>query len=491
MKQKTMLTGAAYIRVSTDKQEELSPDAQKRLILDYAAKNGIEVSPSDIYLENGISGRNASKRPAFLEMIARAKTKEHPFDVILVWKYSRFARNQEESIVYKSMLKKDHVEVISISEPMIDGPFGTLIERIIEWMDEYYSIRLSDEVMRGMTEKAMRGGYQSAPPFGYIQTGHNNPPAIHPEQATVVRRIFASFSEGKTCYQIARSLNELGVTTANGNPFETRTVKYIIENPFYCGNIRWNYTRRGQKLKSPEEWILAPGRHEPLVSKEEWENAQKRIAALRQSSGRRDAASCKHWLSGILKCSSCGASLGYHNSARKPFFQCWKYSKGLCHTSHFIAAKTIEQLTVDGLKNALLPNDLRFQTAPPKQNDVNRELELLKEQRNRAAKKAIRIRDAYENGIDTLKEYKEHKLRIEKERSLLEEKIASLSCAPDSRPQHTGQKQIQTLESALTDLSHPETDGEEKGAVIRSIVDKIVYDKTAGRLDFYFSLKKR
>ena len=76
--------------------------------------------------------------------------------MILVWKFSRFARNQEESIVYKSMLKKDNVDVISVSEPLIEGPFGSLIERIIEWMDEYYSIRLSGEVLRGMKEKALQ-----------------------------------------------------------------------------------------------------------------------------------------------------------------------------------------------------------------------------------------------------------------------------------------------------------------------------------------------
>lgn len=70
--------------------------------------------------------------------------------------------------MYKSMLKKQHgVDVVSITEPLIDGPFGTLIERIIEWMDEYYSINLSTEVIRGMTEKALRGGYQCTPPLGY------------------------------------------------------------------------------------------------------------------------------------------------------------------------------------------------------------------------------------------------------------------------------------------------------------------------------------
>ena len=152
-----------YVRVSTDKQEELSPSSQEKLLREYAAKNNIVVLKT--FFELGVSGRKADKRPQFQQMIAEAKSPEHPADVILVWKYSRFARNQEESIVYKSMLKKKHnVEVVSISEPLIDGPFGSLIERIIEWMDEYYSIRLSGEVTRGMKEKALQSGYQIKPP---------------------------------------------------------------------------------------------------------------------------------------------------------------------------------------------------------------------------------------------------------------------------------------------------------------------------------------
>ena len=99
-----MRYGALYIRVSTDKQEELSPDAQKRLLLDYANSHNIFISPDLIFTENGISGRKADKRPEFQRMIGMAKTDEPPFSVILVWKFSRFARNQEESIVYKSIL---------------------------------------------------------------------------------------------------------------------------------------------------------------------------------------------------------------------------------------------------------------------------------------------------------------------------------------------------------------------------------------------------
>ena len=82
-------------------------------------------------------------------MIAAAKDASHPFDVVIVWKYSRFARNQEESIFYKSVLRsKCNVDVVSVSEPLVAGPFGSLIERIIEWMDEFYSVRLAEELMQ-------------------------------------------------------------------------------------------------------------------------------------------------------------------------------------------------------------------------------------------------------------------------------------------------------------------------------------------------------
>lgn len=149
-----MSLGALYIRVSTHMQDELSPDAQKRLLLEYAKANNILITEEHIFIENGISGRKVDKRPEFQRMISLAKSKPTPFNTILVWKFSRFARNQEESIVYKSLLRKQcNIDVVSVSEPLIDGPFGSLIERIIEWMDEYYSIRLSGEVTRGMTEK--------------------------------------------------------------------------------------------------------------------------------------------------------------------------------------------------------------------------------------------------------------------------------------------------------------------------------------------------
>ena len=242
-------TGAIYIRVSTDKQEELSPDAQLRLLMDYAKKNSIDVPEEYIYQDNGISGRKANKRPAFQNMIALAKSKEHPIDTIIVWKFSRFARNQEESIVYKSLLSKNSVDVVSVSEPLIDGPFGSLIERIIEWMDEYYSIRLSGEVYRGMKENALRGAYQARPPLGYKVVEHGKPPVIVPEEAKIIQIIFEKYVyEGMGFFDLARYLNSLGFKTSHGKAFERRSIEYIIQNPSYCGMVRWNRTENALSL---------------------------------------------------------------------------------------------------------------------------------------------------------------------------------------------------------------------------------------------------
>lgn len=273
--------GALYIRVSTADQTELSPDAQQRLLLDYAKKNGIIIS-KDYVFEESVSGRHADKRPKFQEMIGIAKQESHPIDVILVWKYSRFARNQEESIVYKSLLKKSDVDVISISEPLIDGPFGTLIERIIEWMDEYYSIRLSGEVIRGMKEKALKRGYQSTPCLGYDAVGGGRPFVINESEYRIVQYImdqYDLYDQDETA--IARKCNDLGFRSKRGNLFEQRNVDLILKNPFYTGTVVWN-------------GISFEGSHETRLSKERFEKRIALMRARRRPAKARNISTCKH-----------------------------------------------------------------------------------------------------------------------------------------------------------------------------------------------------
>ena len=169
----TKQQAACYIRVSTEEQTEYSPEAQRRALEGYARQHGYSIDPAHVYVDAGISGRRAETRPAFMAMIAAAKGKPPPFTAILVHKFDRFARNREDSIVYKSLLRRQcGVQVISITEHLEDDRMGLILEAMLEAMAEYYSINLADEVRKGMVEKARRGELQMAPPFGYRVEGH-------------------------------------------------------------------------------------------------------------------------------------------------------------------------------------------------------------------------------------------------------------------------------------------------------------------------------
>lgn len=472
-------TAALYIRVSTDDQTEYSPDAQERLLRDYATRNDIMVLNEFIFIEEGISGTKADKRPEFQHMIGLAKSSEHPFDVILVWKYSRFARNQEESIVYKSLLKKNSVDVISISET-VDGPFGSLIERIIEWMDEYYSIRLSEEVKRGMTEKALRGEYQTGAPFGYILRDRKL--IINEEQAVFVRKIYDLYlNHSYNHFSIARTINDMGARTIRGNLFENRTVKYIIQNPIYKGYVRWNPNTKADlrfQKNHTDEIIVKKGNHEPIISEKVWEDANSRLLREYRPRKSKPNNTLSHWLGGILICSNCNSTLvsaGTHLG-----FQCHSYSKGSCKVSHYISHRKIEAAVLNNLK--LLAETGNFDYEMLVVDDSVGSLEILNKNLEKLNIKEARIKDAYINGIDTIEEYKLNKERINLEKSTLETHINNLK--QEKKSNKTKNIMISRL-NQVCDVLSSDFDIEKKSNAIRSVVKKIIYNKKLEHIDIY------
>lgn len=481
----TLKNACAYIRVSTDKQEELSPDAQKRLIIDYCKKNGYTITNENIFIENGISGKKADKRPEFKRMIALAKSKEHPFDVILVWKFSRFARNQEESIVYKSMLKKANVDVVSVSEPVIDGPFGSLIERIIEWMDEYYSIRLSGEVIRGMTEKALRGGYNAQPPLGYRKNSDTGIPEIYEPEAVIVRNIFSYISQGLSLIDTARSINNMGFHTRRGGMFEQRTIRYIIENPFYYGYVRWNRQNPSEHtIKDKSEWIIAPGAHPVLINKESWDFANEQLIKISRPYKERGTSGIKHWLSGIVKCSSCGSSLVSNSlwKGHSTSFQCSGYNKCKCKVSHYIKTERLEAGIYEGFLKVLSSKNVTYEKVS--EHSYEEKIDTAALLKN-IEDKERRIKQAYRDGIDTLEEYKDNKAILQKEREKVMEIISRQQPAVQDEDNETMLRQIK---NAYEIIKNEDLDKLTRANAIRSVVSKAVYDNEKDTLDIYFRL---
>lgn len=482
-------TGAIYIRVSTDKQEELSPDAQLRLLMDYAKNNHTDIPMEYIFQDNGISGRKANKRPAFQQMIALAKSKEHPIDTIIVWKFSRFARNQEESIVYKSLLKKNNVDVVSVSEPLIDGPFGSLIERIIEWMDEYYSIRLSGEVMRGMTQNAIRGHYQSDAPIGYRSPGNKKPPEKDPKTVQIPIMMKDLLLSGSSLLQIARKLNEQGYRTKHGNLWDARGVRYVLENPFYTGISRWNYTDRGRQLKPADEVIYTKGNWEPLWDKATLEEIKKHLAMNMRKTKSRDVSAAKHWLSGLLICSSCGGTLAYSGTKNSRGFQCWKYTKGFCNESHYIGIRPIEKMVIEYLESVLHSPAIVYTIISSASADADSKLADLEKQLQKVENKEKRIKAAYLNEIDTLEEYKANKAALLEERATIEKNIKLLTISnTDMSKEEMDKKMKQNISALLTVLQDDSADYVQKGNMMRNVVDHIVFDRGNTSLDMFLKL---
>lgn len=461
-----------YVRVSTHDQEEVSPESQKKLLREYARKNDIIILK--IFYELGVSGRKADKRPEFQKMISMCKSDEHPVDLILVWKYSRFARNQEESIVYKSLLKKQHnVDVISLSEPLIEGPFGSLIERIIEWMDEYYSIRLSGEVLRGMKEKARQEGYQMVPPLGYQATGNGRPFIINEKEYEIVAFMAEQFDKYDVDFTaIARKLNDKGYLSRRGCPFETRTVERVLTNPFYYGLVVWDD-------------ISFMGTHEVRITKECYDKRMLKIHQRYRPIKRRNVSTCKHWLSGLIKCGYCGATLAYNGSnIKSPGFQCYRYSKGMHPGSCSISEKKIINAIYEYFEELLDGMNFEYTYHPPqstkkkeKQDSLTKELEKLKTREQR-------IRLAYEKGIDTLEEYGENKARLKQAREELEAKISDLN--PQSSTAIPSKQDVLSRVKTVYDvIRDPDIDYPTKGTLMRSLVEDIVYDKENEKMIFH------
>ena len=479
--------GAAYIRVSDERQDEYSPDSQLKKIREYAAKEGYMIPDEYVFYDDGISGRSVKKRDDFKRMIGIAIEKAHPFDKIYVWKFSRFARNQEEAIVYKSLLAKHNVSVISVSEPLPEGAFGSLIERIIEWEDEFYSSRLSEEVQRGMVEKVSRGEPTCAPPFGYIMREGKYYPDEESGKANIVREVFTLYSSGARQREIALVLAEKGIRTKFGKKPENRWVDYMLHNSCYIGKIR--YSTDGTKAISKgkfdnENIMVADGHHEPLISMELWDKVQERLENQRKMFAKyaKKEQPVNYMLKGLVRCSACGGALaagGASGKARVRCLQCCNYSRGSCRTSHSITIPKIEAAFMEGLRQAVEAKQFNIVPNVQKKSDstmVDYDKLIAVEERRLA-----RAKEAYLAEIDTIEQYGQNKKDIT---ARIEDLIA--------RRDKEIVKEVdfdaftEKVSGIVEFIERDDVTEAARNEALHTIIEKVVYEKAKDNLAIYF-----
>lgn len=483
MHQDEIRIAAAYIRVSTEDQTEYSPAAQLRELKEYAASHSLILEDRYIYADEGISGRRAEKRPAFLSMVNDAKLPEHPFDVILVHKFDRFARSREDSIVYKSMLRKAGVEVVSIKEPLAEGNYSGVMEAIYESFAEAYSINLGQEVKKGMTEKARRGEPQTIAPFGYRMENHQFVPDA--AEVPIVEELFQRFADGnETFFGLAKELNARNIKTHRGNRFENRTIEYILRNPVYIGKLRWNPAGRTRRDFNNPDIMVVDARHEPLVDMETWEQVQNRIAQqkARWRYHGRPSFDRKHWLAGIVRCAACDATLIWQNPH---YFKCNNYVRGRCRYTQHIAADALTaafiQRLQDDMVSAKTPK-CRFIRASSGDTEIHQ----LRQNLARIARKRERLTDAYLNGAMEIDEFKALKQAIDAEHEAAKAALdAELAAVP--KQDHT-QLLRDAIAAALRVLVSEDNSIAEKYNAANAIVDHCTFDKATQTLSITYRL---
>ena len=473
-----MKVAAAYIRVSTDDQLEYSPDSQLEKIKLYAEKNQILLPEEFIFVDEGISGRKTKNRPAFNEMIGLAKCNPKPFDVILVWKFSRFARNREDSIVYKSMLRKErNIDVVSVSEDIGDDKLSILIEAIIEAMDEFYSINLAEEVKRGMTEKAKRGGVLSIPGFGYkVENGEY---VIVPEEAEIIRKVFNDYLNKKGFLTIAKELNAMGIKTHRNCKIENRTIDYWLHNMLYIGKICWSPNGKRSRNYNLEDMIISDGHHEPIIDMETWDKTQERLVKQKEKYGKyynSDRKDLSHWLTGLLRCEKCGKVLSYQGG----YFGCSERSRGKCDGVGYIKAEKIANIILNILSEIELPN-VELDFAEPnsaREVNINDDNRIISAQIQRLEIRLERVKLAYEDGVDTLEEYKAKKKAITDEIDKLKEMLEQTQEEEPKEEVKLNKKELRRLTEVLKDA---DVSNMEKNNMARTIFKEIIKGGDGGK----------
>lgn len=297
-----------YARYSSDSQREESIEGQLRECKDYAEKNNITILSS--YIDRALSAKT-DNRPEFQQMIKDSA--KGMFDMVIVWKLDRFARNRYDSAHYKAILRKNSVKVVSATETIAEDSTGILLESLLEGYAEFYSVELSEKVIRGMTENALKCKYNGGGvPVGYT-IDNEQYYQIDPLTAPIVLEAFKLYAEGATIKQVMDFLNDKGVKSYRNNPLRFDCVNRLLKNRRYIGEYKYRDIIR-------ENGVPA------IVPKDLFDRVGERMEKNKRAPARYKAKEEKYLLTTKLFCGKCGAFMVVESgiSRNKAFHQYYK-----------------------------------------------------------------------------------------------------------------------------------------------------------------------
>ena len=256
----------------------------------FAEKNGITVLRH--YIDRAYSAKT-DNRPEFQSMIKDSG--KRLFDIVIVWKLDRFARNRYDSARYKATLKKNGVKVVSATEIISEGAEGIILESVLEGYAEYYSADLSEKVVRGMTDNALKCKFNGGSlPIGYVIDDEQHF-QIDPLTAPFVLEAFKRYDGGATMKEVRDALNAKGVTNQRGGELTFNSIQHMLNNRRYMGEFSYRD-------------VVIPDGIPAIVPQDLFDRVQEKLAKNKKAPARHKAED-DYLLTTKLFCGYCGAYL--------------------------------------------------------------------------------------------------------------------------------------------------------------------------------------
>ena len=406
------MTAVIYARYSSDNQREESIEGQIRECTAYAEKNGITVVKH--YIDRALSAKT-DNRPDFQQMIKDSE--KRLFDIVLVWKLDRFARNRYDSAHYEYQLERNHVKLVSATEPISDSPAGIMVKSMLTGMAEYYSAELSEKVVRGMTENVLKGKYNGGTiPIGF-KVDEEKFFQIDPLKAPFVVEAFQRYNDGATMKELMNWLNDSGVTTNRNQKFTYNSVQTLLTNKRYIGENHFKD-------------IVMPDSIPAIVDKDLFEEVQQKIKKNSRAPARHKAED-DYLLTTKLFCGMCGAMMFgecgtgrnkvvhhyYKCSTAKRFKTCKKKTVRKEWLEDLVVAETMKLIQDDAVIDAIVAEVMELQ------DQENTTLPLLEKQMREVENGIENMLNAIQAGVLT-NSTKSRLEKLEAQQKELEVRIA-------------------------------------------------------------------
>ena len=410
---------AIYCRVSTKEQAEegYSLEAQEDLCRSVCINMGISEESIKIYKDEGISGKSIEGREQLKRLLNDIE--DGIITLVCVWKLNRLSRSMVDTAMMLEKMREKGVKIKALDQPIdLETSFGRLSVNLTASIAQYERENIAENVKIGMRVRAKNGEWNGGAVIGYDNKKEKGKSGlvINQQEASLVRKIFNMFLEGKGYRTIASILNAQGYRTKGNKGREKKkfsgdAIKYILTNSLYIGKVSFN-KRVGRKIVERVEFS---GIHEAIIDKDIWEKVQRLIKEKKGQPSR--VMNGKALLTGKMKCPYCGASMVIGTSVYKRkdgtkskyiFYKCsQKTAKGdnACDMKHIVKGKEIERQVIDKLRilgesNKILEDVIQGIKSENEKNiePLKEEAELVLQKINKAKERRKKIFDLFLDG---------------------------------------------------------------------------------------------